>query len=206
MTNVKDLEIEKDIFPLFDFTNHHFAGETLLQLLTNRPQSVEEILMRQEIIKGFVANWDQIRSFSYSKADLHEVHGFLSTVIYDDSASTLFLLFNNRKQQQLRSGIVQSVRLFQKLQGYLSLLRIDTFPAEFSQRIFSLQQFLAAFNTTSTMQVMQIIRQRSAANEIALFWEDLFLFEAYFSLTKAHLRYQFCLPAIFGPVSNSTLC
>jgi DNA mismatch repair protein MutS len=209
MTNIKDLEIEKEIVPLFDFTNHAFAREALMQLLTDRPDSVDEIITRQEIIKEFIANWDIVSKFTYSKANLHEVHGFLARSVNNSmffhsspAALRVNLILYSRMKPPFQAGIMQSLQLFLKLRSYFSLLKADSFPGEFAGRLKSLQQFLAAFRLDSDskftnnnlVETVQIIKQKSASNEIATFWENLFLFEAYFSIAKAHLKYKFCFP------------
>lgn len=181
MTNIKDLEIEKEIAPLFDCTNHPFAGEALLQLLTDVPGSVEEIMERQQIIRGFLAHWRQCQSFSYSKADLHEVHVFLSTVTFDH------WFFDRKKKQQLRAGFTQCQMLFQKFKSYFAALPATGFPEPFNTRIESIKQFLSSFQKSNA-------RILSASNAINTFWENLFLFEAYWSIAKAHLKHHFCFP------------
>jgi DNA mismatch repair protein MutS len=94
MINVKDLEIEKEILPLFDYTNHPLAGEALLQLLTTVPGSVQAIIERQEIIKGFVADWKKLQQLSYSKPDLHEIYGFLTSHTHLENISSAELRIN----------------------------------------------------------------------------------------------------------------
>ncbi len=77
MTNIQDLHIENEVLPLFDFTCNDLSRNTLIDILNERLNSVEEIQLRQHILKGFVANYNILKTYSYSRLDLSEAHDFL---------------------------------------------------------------------------------------------------------------------------------
>lgn len=56
MLNLDDLQIERDIIPLFDHTNNGNSRESLRGLFFDLPPSVAEITERQAMLKGFMAN------------------------------------------------------------------------------------------------------------------------------------------------------
>lgn len=218
MTNIKDLEIEKEILPLFDFTLHPFAGEVLLQLLTEPPASVDEAITRQHIITGFVNHWDLLQTFSYSKADLHEAYHFLTDFTNDnwhfDNSTMLrvrLVLFAGKKHR-LRAGLIQCLLLFHKLYNYFARVPAGSFPQPFGSHVESIRQFLlqfstgkyepairaGRFNNSHIAEVIRIISEPSVLQQIRIFWKNLFLFEAWFSITRAHIQYNFCFPVFTG--------
>ena len=77
MTKVRDLHIEEEILPLLDFTHNDFSKKVLISLLKESLHSIEDILFRQNILKGFISNNYILKGFSYAYVDLLEVYDFL---------------------------------------------------------------------------------------------------------------------------------
>ena len=70
MTNTSDLHIEEEILPLFDFTFNLFSGKAVHRLVTEPPGSMEDILNRQQVLKGFIANYEVWKEYSFSRFNL----------------------------------------------------------------------------------------------------------------------------------------
>jgi DNA mismatch repair protein MutS len=172
MTNIKDLEIDKEILPLLDHTIHHLASDALHALLDDVCHSANDIQYRQQIIQGYIDNWSTVKGFTYPKADLYEVHGFL---INFDAPSRLALLVNKKKRQQLRSSLLQCNQLFDRLRRYFKAV------PPFNKHIQGIQEVL------QSKKPLEIPKS---------FWDEFFLFEAWFSIAKAHIKYKFCFPVI----------
>ena len=51
--NIDNLNVEKDILPLFNMTLNYNSRSTLLQLLNTKPKTLQEVIDRQNIIKSF---------------------------------------------------------------------------------------------------------------------------------------------------------
>src|ERR1700730_17377383 len=81
MTDVKDLHIEKEILPLFDFTQNDFSKKVLFTILNTPLNSINDIHVIQDILKGFIENNEILKEFSYSRGDLMDVHEFLERLI-----------------------------------------------------------------------------------------------------------------------------
>ena len=64
MTNAQDLHIEEEIRPLFDFTYNINSGKEVSDILSKTLSSKEEILFRQQLLKGFIANWEILKAYS----------------------------------------------------------------------------------------------------------------------------------------------
>ena len=58
MDNTADLHIEDEILPLFDFTFNLFSGKAVRRLIMEPPGKMEEIVYRQQVLQGFIANYE----------------------------------------------------------------------------------------------------------------------------------------------------
>src|SRR5687768_3234729 len=92
MINAGDLHIDEEIRPLFDFTHNSLSGEDVKNILASTLNSKEEIFFRQDLLMGFIANWEILKSYSYSRFNLSEIHDFFGT-IFLGSVSTKKLRF-----------------------------------------------------------------------------------------------------------------
>ena len=78
MNNLKDLSIEKEILSMFNYSLNMFTKQKILEILENPLQSIDEILFRQNILKGFKENHKILEDYSYTVLYLNEVHFFLN--------------------------------------------------------------------------------------------------------------------------------
>lgn len=76
MLNVHDLHIEEEIRPLFDFTCNNHAGNELRDIVSKTLNSKEEILFRQQVLKGFIAHWELVKDYSHYRFNLSEIYDF----------------------------------------------------------------------------------------------------------------------------------
>ena len=215
MTNVNDLHIEKEILPLFDYTQNTFAYEALLTWLTNQPADMDTIFERQQIIKAFLANENNIKSAGYAKADLYETHAFLSPGSNNElfkkgrTELSLHLLWFVKQKQIISAHIIQCLLLFCKLNNcYFARLSSNEFPGEFAIRLNQINAFLRAFNLSKyeplirngkfgighLIEVMHTLQSKFESDEISTFWNNLFLFEAYLSIATAHKKRNLQFP------------
>ncbi|MCU7551180.1 hypothetical protein OCK74_18815 [Chitinophagaceae bacterium LB-8] len=212
MTNINDLHILQEVLPLFDFTHNDFSKEALVSIFKEPLSSTEEILYRQEVLKGFIANLDFLKDYSYSRVDLFEVYTFLgnySAIETSIRGLKLRLLLSERERHQTMGRYIQVVLLFHKLQLYY-LKRIDTkhFPEGYKREILSINDFLSSFNLVyyeelireqrfkikHVMELIGIISEKASRGELTSFWKRYFLFEAYLSISKAIAKHEFSFP------------
>ena len=115
MINVHDLNIEEEIKPLFDFTFNSASGKEVSDILLGTLDSKEEVLFRQQLLKGFIANWDALKDYSFYSYNLSEVQEFFKS-IFAGSVSTkrlrLRFMFSEKARQQKRGKLILLVRLF----------------------------------------------------------------------------------------------
>src|SRR5436190_7694690 len=212
MVNAKDLNIEEDIRPLFDFTYNNFAGNQVDEILSKTLQSQEEILFRQQLLKGFFSNWELLKIYSYLRFNLLEIHDFLQT-IFVGSVSTRKLkwklLFSQKAREQKRGKLILLVRLFYALnKDYISQINILAFPAHYAAELEEIKKFFASFDldryekafrknrfrVRHMVELVVIITQKVSNGEAEAFWKRWFLFEAYLSISTGIVKHGFVLP------------
>src|SRR4051794_23197272 len=109
MTNITDLHIEDEIFPLFNYTYNDFAAKIVKRILTCPLSSRDEINVRQMVLKGFLANQGILKDYSYSRLDLLEVHAFLTSSNKEGSTKgfRFKFFFSETKRHQTSRNYIQ---------------------------------------------------------------------------------------------------
>jgi DNA mismatch repair protein MutS len=212
MINIQDLHIEEEIKPLFDFTYNNESGKEVSSILSTAPGSKEQILLQQNILKGFIANYEIFKDYSYYRFNLSEVHDFLETIFVGSvSARSLRMkfLFSEKERQQKKGKLILMVRLFYAINtGYLSKMKTDVFPAAYAAEVEKIKVFFTSFNLdryeaafaknkfriTHIVELMMLITAKAGNGEAAAFWKRWFLFEAYLSISKGIYTHGFVFP------------
>src|SRR6186997_2640081 len=150
MINTVDLHIEDEIRPLFDFTFNYFSGKAVCDILTEPPGSLSAILYRQQVLKGFLANQELLKEYSFSRFDLSDIYSFLET-FYAGSFSARKMkwkfMFSEKERSQKKGKLILLVRLFHKIYfTYLSKIDTNLFPGEYATELDHLKGFFAGFD------------------------------------------------------------
>lgn len=66
MNNLLDLNIEKEILSLFDYSLNMFSKRKIIEILEKPLESLNEIIYRQNVLKGFIDNNEVLKNYSYS--------------------------------------------------------------------------------------------------------------------------------------------
>ena len=150
MTNTGDLHIEEEILPLFDFTFNLFSGKAVHQLVTEPPSKMEDILYRQQVLKGYIGNYEIWKAYSFSRFNLSEIYGFFETFgVGHFFAQNMRwkLRFSEKERNQNRGRLILLIRLLSKVQtDYLEKLDTKLFPPEHASELDLLNRFLIDFN------------------------------------------------------------
>jgi len=212
MNNIKDLNIEKEILPLFDYSLHMFSRNKILEILEKPLQSSTDIIERQNILKGFSENEKILKDYSYTVLYLNEVHFFLNDEKIEDlSKKKLKYKLFTSKQEKTRytSKLNQLVLFFHRLESkYFTRLRLEAFPKDYASNIKRLLQFLSNFELYKFEYIIRekrlkdnhVIELTEKINElkrkelIGPFWEDFFLFESYLSISFGITKNNFTYP------------
>lgn len=216
MVRVDDLRVTTDVLSLFNFTHNAEAERALLAFLQKVPSSLDVVLERQAVIKGFLANWSVVANFSYQKIQYLEVHSFLSGVNdgripleTNQLKASLKLLLSEEVRYALRAKCVQTLLFLHRIwQHYLVRITPTEFPASFQKQLLVLVRFMERFSLEdnaaaiqednfTAARMVQFTRALQAVSfaEMKAFWEAFYDFETYWSLAKGILTHELALPS-----------
>ena len=108
MNHVKDLNIDTEIKPLFDFTHNLNSGEAVATILSSKLDTIEDILFRQRLLKGFIENWKIIKDYSFYRYNLSEVQDFFNTIFIGSISRRklrMKFLFSEKERHQKRESL-----------------------------------------------------------------------------------------------------
>ena len=212
MNNLKDLNIEKELLPLFDYSLNMLAKKKILGILKTPLHSTAEIIERQNILKSFATNHKILKDYSYTVLYLNEVHFFTTDEKIEDLShkKIKYRLFASKQEKtRYRSKFNQLVLFFNRLQTrYFSRLDLTSFPEGYSSEIRRILQFLSSFELQKYEYIIRekrlkdvhIIALTKKITElkkeglIGSFWKDLFKFEAYLSIHMGIRKHNFTFP------------
>ena len=212
MNNIKDLNIEKEILPLFDYSMNMFSRNKILEILEKPLQSTTDIIERQNILKGFSENEKILKDYSYTILYLNEVHFFLNDEKIEDlSKNKLKYKLFTSKQEKTRytSKLNQLILFFHRLESkYFTRLRLEAFPKDYASNIKRILQFLSNFELhkfehiirekrlkdNHVIELTEKINELKSKELIRPFWEDFFLFESYLSISFGIIKNNFVYP------------
>lgn len=214
MINIGDLHMNRDILPLFDYTYNDYSRDKIVALFKAPLSSVDEILHRQEIIRGMLKNWKILESFSYAKADLTEVYQFCGKVesLPQHSWSLpLQLRLYGEMKLQIQTRLIQFIHLMHRLYNrYFSLLQMSAFPVDFRKKAEYILQILSCFDLHKHEEMtregnfairhmiafIKTLQQELTPDKNHTFWDNLFEFEAYVSVATGMHKHNFAFPVI----------
>ena len=220
MNNIKDLNIEKEILPLFDYSLNMFARNKILEILEIPLPSREAIKQRQAILKGFSLNEQIVKDYSYTILYLNEVHFFLNDEKIEDLSQKKlkYKLFASKQEKaKYASRLSQLVLFFHRLESkYFTRLNLEAFPEEYASKIKQILQFLSNFELQKfehlirenrlkdnhVIELTEKINELKRNESITSFWEEFFLFESYVSISLAITKNNFSYPTFTGDRIN----
>ncbi|GAA4297684.1 MutS-related protein [Nibribacter koreensis] len=215
MYTIQDLDIEEKIVPLFDYTITEKGHQTLKKLFSVIPNTLEEVLQRQEIFKALHTHWDVLEDFNFKVIDCREAYEYCSNLHHQDLQKSPNLLVHiltyKTKQIEIaskRSKLIQLLLLFEHLTTkYFSRLITSKLPIELQQGV---NLFKSLYEKSAMATFLLLLRQDKFSNKHVLLlekrlhqygqgdlnqaWEFLFLFEAYFSMAKGMKKLDLVFP------------
>jgi len=215
MKNIRDLHFEKEILPLFDFVYHEFSREALVGLLSEFQGSVEEILTRQEILRCLLETEKLYGSPAYSRSEFYEVYRYTEELKSRDiklagSHLKLHLLFVKSERTRESIQLSRLLHFFHQIrQAYFIHLKPGLYPAAFGDRLKNGHRFLSDLDLdkyiaitrrrkltiSETGLLLERLGEKTERGEIAVFWKDLFLLEAYLSIAQGIRKHGFVFPS-----------
>lgn len=212
MLLINDLQVERDILPLFNFTHQEQSEAALRRFFDERPPTQSAILERQTILQAFLDNWAVLSNFSYSVLYFRGAQSFMQDVqsgrllLPHGAKARWQFFFSDEKRHQIQSQVVQLVLLLEKLNTtYFTRLNLAAFPPAFRAELTAATTFLTLFdlgkqatavreNTFTVSHLLQTtsVLQKLTTDETTAFWSFLFHFEAYWSVAKGIMQHQMC--------------
>ncbi len=212
MNNIQDLNIEKEILPLFDNTLNKYSRAKVLEILNYPLKSVEKIKYTQDIFRGFSENKKILKDYSYSVSYLLEVYNFLQNYDLDELSNKKlkYKFFTSKKVKvEHNARLSQMILLFHRLNNFcFSRLSLNVFPKAYEKNIREIIDFLSVFNLNhydtlireykfkdkEVIEICEKINELKSDDKISLFWDNLFHFEAYFSINQTIEQKKFVFP------------
>lgn len=216
MHNIKDLNIESEIVPLFDYTHNNYAKEVLCNLFITIPKTQEAIYDRQNTIKAVLLNIEKIKRPSYYRVDLEEIYQFTSNIIqqenvYEKSKIKRIIksITAKEKRQQLMGKVIQLIITVNKIYDqYFSSIEISLFPLSFKNRLGEMIDFFTSLQTNHYVQLisndmfryshmdkmLEKITSNRSKEQLRFVWDSFFLFEAYVSIARGIIKNNFTFP------------
>jgi DNA mismatch repair protein MutS len=212
--HIDDLHFKKEVLPLFDFVQNEFSRDSLIELLSDFPGSMEEVLTRQRIIQCLMGNEALQAAFSYHRSDFNEVYGYLKSMKTRDMSLSgtslkIHFLFARSERNKESGRLSQLVLFFYKIhQFYFSHLEESSFPKVFSDQIRRCRDFFSEiglakyqaiararrFRIGEIAVLVEFLRTKIREGEMDIFWKELFLFEAYLSIARGIIKHCFIFP------------
>jgi DNA mismatch repair protein MutS len=214
MMNVKDLHLEKEIIPLFDFVHNDFSREALAEIFSEFPKTLDEVLSRQQIIQSLMRSEASRVPFFYYKSEVHQVCGYLKELENRNKgiqgvSLRIHFLFAKLKRSKEGTRLSQLIIFFEKIQQfYFAPLKEQDFPDAFSGRIRNIKLFFTdldlvkyktvalkrRFRISEIARLTEFLLKKIRSGEMDAFWKDFFLFEAFLSIARGILRHRFSFP------------
>lgn len=171
---------------------------------------------RQKLLQGFIAQHELLDSYAYTRFDLSEVYEFSKRLSDPDFLPQTFWdwrFLNKAEKHRYHSRYRQTVLLLHKLNvHFLNRLSPAAFPESYRRQLRKMQVFLNSLPLEA--HAVQIREQRSAARQtrsflkllearskdgsLQDFWDGLFEFEVFLSVSKGIRRQGFVFPQITG--------
>ncbi|PIB39215.1 MutS-related protein [Maribacter sp. 4G9] len=214
MNNLQDLNIEKEVLPLFNYSLNIFTKRKILEILETPLKSTTEIIQRQNILKGFTGNFRILKDYSYTVLYLNEVYSFLNSEKIEDLSHKKFkyrLIAPKKEKTRYVGKFNQLILLFHRLESkYFSRLELNEFPEEYAAKIKQIIHFLSNLELSRFEDIIRedglkdkhIIELTHKVNDlkknylILPFWENLFLFEAMLSMSLGIRKNNFSFPSL----------
>lgn len=207
MLTIHDLHFNNEIVPLFDHVYNEHARDVLLQWMTDRPSSVDEIYARQAILKTLINHDHLFRPFAYSRTEFQEAYSYLKEI---GAREKTFSLFSRNRRSREVGQLSNLFIFFHKIdEAWFRDLRISEFPGDFRPTITRIRQLLndldvghhydivrtRGLDGMAVPRLTRLIKDKVGNGEVDIFWQSFFFFEACLSLAKGITKHQFRFPA-----------
>jgi DNA mismatch repair protein MutS len=216
MFKIDDLNIENDILPLFNYTNNYKSELKILEILKSQNLNIETILERQQILKGFIVNCNVLEGFTYHRLTFMEITSFFENLTKEKVQpakgkinAVISLYFFQEEKARLYSRHVQLILFLDNFhKRYFSPINLLEFPDSYKVKFKEASRFIGHFNLTfyikiikenkfSIRRIIEFSRILGSISkkEVDSFFDFFHQFEAYYSISRAIKKHNFCFPS-----------
>jgi len=215
MLHVYDLHFTKEILPLFDYLYNEHSRDVLVRLMTEMPESVEDIYLRQNILKALLRHEHLYVPISYSKVEFNQVYSYIEEKRIREGDLTgvslkIHFFFASSARHREQSGLYQLFYFFYKInQLYFSRLKVEAFPVSFREGVENIQRMLSelqvekyyavardrGLSLPETARLTELLQKKMNEGEMDSFWKDFFTFEAWYSISKGIYYHRLNFPS-----------
>ena len=200
MHHIYDLNFEKEILHLFDYVGNDHSRQVLIRLLTELPCTLEEVLFRQDVLKEFLRQ-ERIDRALYYRSEFGTVYSYMK----EFGERGVWWRNRQREKGQLSNAILFLHKIHL---AYFKEVRSANFPLAFAQVIENIQQFLTDIEVEKYYSIVRgrglyfqdmgrltrLLSEKCRKGETDRFWQDFFLFEAFFSIARGIHKHSFAFP------------
>ena len=216
MNDWNDLHLDREILPLFDYTMNPHAKSRVMEMLHKPLGSLEAIQSRQGVLKGFIQNHALLKGYSYTVYYVEEVLAFTRNEKIEEPGTKKlrYTLFTPKHEKvRYRSRFHQLILFFHRLESvYFSRLNTAVFPSSYQAELKTITGVLSRFRlayfeplvrenrikNAHILELIALIGELRNSGEIERFWEALFRFEAFLSISKGIQKQRFVFPEFGG--------
>ncbi|WP_313387099.1 MutS-related protein [Chishuiella sp.] len=198
---INDLKLKEEIFPIFNYCLNDLSKYKLYNLLDTPLKNIEDIYIRQNIIKGFILNSNLLKDYKYSKIYFHQVYEFLLNFSDEDlDISKTSLFFSLKLKSEIQSKFIQIINIFNKIEFFLKKINLDQYPVVYRKEILTMLNFISYFNLKSfknnNLNILVSLSKkiRDKKDEFKHFFDLLIQFEVYMSLSISIMNNNFVFP------------
>lgn len=214
MNNLQDLHFRKEIIPLFDFVCNETSRDTLIDLMTDIPPALEEVMERQDILRAFLLQSDPLLlPFSYIRYEFNEVAAYIQdwrVRPIPDLSSLRLQYMLKRKLRDRERGSLTLLYLFlhKTCNAWFTRITPDAFPQAFADILKNILQFIKdlevekyqaiargrGFTIPEIILLLDKLAEKTRNGEMDIFWKNFHQFEAWLSIARGVHRHQFTFP------------
>ncbi len=206
--------IVTDIFDVFNATLNSNAQNALKSTINNKLQSVTAVKKQQQILKCFLANFNLFANYKYPILHYREVFFMIEQSNFGsilDQPNPLKILKSDKKFQPIKGKASQLIIfLHYYYKNYLKDFNSDDFPDDYKNLFNEFINYFKSYdldfyqdkiqtkklNADDVLTIIQIFQKHYTAGNQFPFIDFFAQFEAYISIAKQSLKYNFKFPDI----------
>lgn len=210
-----EVAIIEDLFDIFNNTLNINAQNALKRILTTKLTNISAIKSQQQIVKCFIENNPLFMDYQYPILHFREVFLMIEQTNFNQiiaQKNPIKTLKSNKRILQTTKGKTTQLIFFLHFyySNYLKDFDYKNFPSEYKERFIEFKNYFESFDldfyqekirtkkfdVEDILNILQIFQQHYIYNKQFAFIDFFAEFEAFISISKQTIKYQFQFPKI----------